>query len=97
MSRRSGDPASHRAFVSLARPSSGSLAFMSGHDGTFKPEWLGDVDPGAAFVPTADTFTAPADGWYSFGNGQPVFFGVGRPASAVDAHAIVIPAWVETT
>lgn len=68
---------------------------MSGHGDAFKPEWLGTVEPGAAFVPTADTFAAPIDGWYSFGPHPPVFLGAGRPVSASDAHAIVIPAWVE--
>lgn len=66
----------------------GSATEMNG-DGT---EWFG-----ASFVPTADTFTAPVDGWYSFGPHPPVFLGAERPVSAVDAHAIVIPAWVEVT
>lgn len=43
---------------------------MSGN-GTSKPEWLGNVEPGAAFVPAPDTFAAPVDGWYAFGKREP--------------------------
>lgn len=68
---------------------------MSGHGDATEVngndiEWLD-----ASFATASDVFTAPVDGWYSFGNGQSVFLGAGRPISASDAHAIVIPAWVE--
>lgn len=52
---------------------------MSGNC-TSNPEWLGNVDPGAAFVPAPDTFTAPVDGWYVFGNDPPVRLAAGQSA-----------------
>lgn len=81
--------------LSTRPPSSGSLALMSGHDGASEPngngiEWLGE-----AFVPTADTFTAPVDGWHSFGGRRPVFLSAGASVSVNDAQTIAIPVRVE--
>ncbi len=54
---------------------------------TSKPEWLGNVEPGAAFVPAPDTFAAPVDGWYAFGNEPPVRLAAGQSVSAAPSDS----------